>query len=62
MNRITNHLKRWNKWRKHSLNSPIYKFLVLIGVVRSPTLSLTLTDEEIRKYQEMIYGKESNDE
>lgn len=42
------HFKRWNKWRKKSLNGPIYKFLVLIGFVKSPTLMFTLTDEEER--------------
>lgn len=27
----------WNKWRKNCLNGPLYKFLVLIGLRRSPT-------------------------
>lgn len=45
-----NHIKHWNKWRKRSLNSPINKFLVLIGLIHSPTFILqVLTDEEIRK-------------
>ena len=30
--------QRWNKWRKHSMNSRLYKFLVLIGLQYSPTL------------------------
>lgn len=45
-----NHIKQWNKWRKRSLNSPVYKFLVLIGLTHSPTFFLqVLTDDEIRE-------------
>lgn len=32
--------KRWYKWQKNCLNHPFYKFLVLIGVVRSPTFHI----------------------
>lgn len=34
------HIKVWNKWRKKSLNSKIYKLLVLLGISRSPTFQL----------------------
>ena len=44
-----NHIKHWNKWRKRSLNSPINKFLVLVGLIHSPTFFKVLRDEEIRK-------------
>lgn len=45
------HFKRWNEWRKHNLNSPIYKLLVLFGICYSPTFDLYLTEEceEIHK-------------
>lgn len=33
-------LKKWNELRKRSLNSPLHKFLVLVGVIRSPTFEL----------------------
>ena len=38
MHRIILHIRLWNEWRKHCLNSRWYKFLVLIGLVKSPTL------------------------
>lgn len=40
------HIKRWNEWRKHNGNSPLYKLLVLLGIVKSPTLPYILTKEE----------------
>lgn len=48
--------KRWNKWRKHCLNSSFYKFLVLIGIAISPTFMLTTTDEEEDEYFKEIRG------
>lgn len=44
-----NHIKCWNIWRKRSLNSPINKFLVLIGLIHSPAFFNVLREEEIRK-------------
>ena len=32
-----NHIRKWNKWRKHNLNSGFYKLLVLLKIVKSPT-------------------------
>ena len=44
--KLINHIKRWNKWRKGNLNHPLYKFLVLTGWFKSPTMCLiTLEDE-----------------
>ena len=43
------HFKRWNGWRKHNLNSRFYKLLVLLGIVKSPTFALYLTEEELEK-------------
>lgn len=34
---IVSHVKLWNEWRKGCLNGPLHKFLVLIGLVYSPT-------------------------
>ena len=45
--KLITHVKRWNKWRKSNLNHPLYKFLVLIGWFKSPTLPLVLLDGEI---------------
>ena len=36
--KLVDRFQRWNKWRKHSMNSRIYKFLVLLGLRYSPTL------------------------
>lgn len=44
--KLKNHFIRWNVWRKRSLNGRFYKFLVLIGIVDSPTFYWTLTPEE----------------
>lgn len=41
------HIKRWDKWRKRSLNSPFYKLLVLLGVIHSPTFEFVLDDREL---------------
>ena len=34
------HVRRWNVWRKMSLNGLFYKFLVLVGFVKSPSFPL----------------------
>ena len=41
-----NHIRRWNIWRKRNLNGRFYKFLVLVGVTKSPTMLLTCLPEE----------------
>jgi len=38
--RFVRHIRAWNKWRKGCLNSRLYKFLVLIGFIVSPTLEI----------------------
>lgn len=40
------HIKRWNEWRKHNINSPLHKLLVLLGIIKSPTFLCVLTKEE----------------
>lgn len=45
--KMFNHIRRWNIWRKRNLNGPIYKTLVLFGVIKSPTMaSVWLPEEE----------------
>ena len=36
--RVIEHIKLWNKWRKHCVNGKWHKFLVLIGVAKSSSL------------------------
>lgn len=38
--KLVDRFQRWNKWRKHSMNSRIYKFLVLLDLQYSPTLTM----------------------
>lgn len=46
--KVINHIRRWLKWRKGNLNGRFYKFLVLIGVRKSPTLKYVWLDSEWR--------------
>lgn len=46
MIKIIKHFRRWNIWRKHCYNTHFYKFLVLIGMRKSPTMVFTLLPEE----------------
>lgn len=38
--KLLDHIKIWNKWRKRNTNSQFYKFLVLVGFIHSPTMSV----------------------
>lgn len=51
--RLINHIKRWNKWRKHCGNGRLYKISVLFGR-HSPTFALTFTDEEIAEFEQIL--------
>lgn len=46
MKKIITYFQRWNKWRKHNLNSHLHHILVLIGLAESPTFNMTRTDAE----------------
>lgn len=54
------HIKKWNKWRKYSLNSPISKLLVLFNIIKSPTFESFLTDKErkdiVEKFMQELKG------
>ena len=43
---MLDHIRRWNIWRKHCLNGPIHKILVLFGVIKSPTMPFVMLPEE----------------
>lgn len=45
---MLDHIRRWNIWRKHCLNGPIHKILVLFGVIKSPSMRFVLLPEEVR--------------
>lgn len=42
---VANHIKRWNIWRKGSLNGPFYKLAVLFRIVKFPSFELTFKDD-----------------
>lgn len=44
---VRSHVRRWNKWRKNCTNGWFHKFLVLVGLRVSPTMTLMLDDEEV---------------
>ena len=46
INRMIDHFRRWNIWRKRSLNGPLHKLLVLFRVIESPTMCYVLLPEE----------------
>lgn len=52
---IVKHIKHWNKWRKRNLNSKLHKFLVLIGIVHSPTYEATYDCDRYSKMWENIF-------
>lgn len=53
LKRLINHIKRWNKWRKHCGNGWLHKISVLFGG-HSPTFQFTLTDEEIAELEQIL--------
>lgn len=63
---MINRFKKWNMWRKRSLNSGWYKFFVLIGIVESPTFEMELLNsrelwEEFYKGLEKSFWEDNND-
>ena len=44
---MIHYFKCWNAWRKYNKNSTLYKFLVLIGVAKSPTLMAFLIVDDV---------------
>lgn len=50
MKNLIKHFRRWNIWRKRSLNSALYKILVLFGMTKSPTMATVFLPEEIGKW------------
>lgn len=46
MKKVVKHIRRWSIWRKRNRNSRFYKFCVLIGLTKSPTMILTYLPEE----------------
>ena len=56
MKKLVRYFKCWNNWRKKSMNHPVSKFLVLIGVIKSPTFALDLSWDEAIYKQAIMEG------
>lgn len=50
--------QKWKTWKKHNRNSIVYQLLVLIKIIRSPTLELQLSDKQIEELKKVINGDE----
>ena len=46
MNKLKRHIERWNLWRRLDRNCRFHHFLVLLGLVNSPTFDNTLLPDE----------------
>ena len=57
---MLDHIRRWNIWRKHCLNGPIHKILVLFGVIKFPSMRLAMLPEEWDRIWDAMKGE--NDE
>lgn len=55
--RFIYHAKHWNRWRKHNLNSKLYKFCVLFGLAHSPTLEHEKVSDRIVLNAHEIFTK-----
>lgn len=49
MKKLIEHVKVWNHWRKHNMNSWLYKLGVLFGFVKSPTFFIEFIFEDYDK-------------
>lgn len=52
---MLDHIRRWNIWRKRCLNGPIHKILVLFGVIKSPSMRLTMLPEEKQEMMDAFH-------
>lgn len=46
MKNLIRHIRRWNKWRKCSMNTNMDKLLVLLNITSSPTFEVTYLENE----------------
>lgn len=45
------HVRRWNIWRKRSLDHPVTKLMVLLGIVSAPTMAFIFLPEEWTRFR-----------
>lgn len=51
MKKLITHIRRWNVWRKRNCNSKFHKLIVLLGIIKSPTMMYTMLPEELEMIQ-----------
>ena len=56
------HFRRWNAWRKSSVNCKFHQILVLLKLVKSPTFEMFLLPEEIPTYKTIFHGPDMMNE
>lgn len=49
MIKLLNHIKLWNGWRKHNINSKFHKFMVLLGR-QSPTFEVYKSNDYFQNF------------
>lgn len=54
--RFKNRFRRWNAWRKLTLNSRTHKICVLLGLAHSPTFEFFLLPDEYPNVKNMYHG------
>ena len=54
MKSIIKHFRRWNIWRKKSLNGCIHKLFVLFRIIRSPTFEQIMLPEELDEIRSAV--------
>lgn len=54
--KIKERYPRWKKWASWNLNGPLYKILVLLGIVKSPTFEMGPQIEEFTNDLEKMRG------
>lgn len=50
--KLEKHIRRWNIWRKNSANNVWCKIMVLLGIMKSPTLPYILLPEERKEIED----------
>lgn len=51
------HIRSWNAWRKHNINSKFYKICVLLKIANSPTFNMyEFIEETAQKYNAVSYS------
>ena len=53
--------KKWKDWQKCCINSRFYKFLVLIGLVHSPSFEAFKTRDERSRIAKSLIDETSNE-